>query len=356
MGNIDREFFFNEVRGRPFNGSLLSKHVAGCNAIIDYWEDEYSDKDDRWLAYLLGTAFHETAHTMQAISEYGGAAYFNQRYGPGTPVGRVLGNTQPGDGNRFHGRGFVQLTGRANYKDWKRRLGIDIVANPDRVLDEDIATRILLEGSIKGTFTGVKVGNYLSGNKDDWFHCRQVINRLDKAQHIADLGKQFWGAISYTDDGQAGQAKHRPILREGAEGEDVRFLQRYLGVSTDGEFGPMTEHVVIAFQADKGLAADGVVGRKTWEKLLEKTVIRDTVIDNDVTQDTPIPVGDRPLVRFGSRSDYVKEIQRLLDLSDDGVFGPDTLDAVMQFQADNSLQADGIVGSVTWSALLNQSA
>ncbi|NMW31732.1 hypothetical protein HKD42_06635 [Altererythrobacter sp. RZ02] len=354
MGNIDREFFFNEVRKRPFGGSLLPTHVTGCNAIIDYWEEKYPDKSDRWLAYLLGTTYHETAHTMEAISEYGGAAYFNERYGPGTPVGRVLGNTQPGDGNRFHGRGFVQLTGRANYTDWKRRLGVDIVSHPERVLDQDIATRILMEGSIKGTFTGVKVGNYLTNSKNDWYHCRQVINRLDKAQHIANLGKQFWGAISYTDEGQVGQAKHRPILREGADGEDVRFLQRYLGVSTDGEFGPMTEHVVIAFQADKGLSADGVVGRNTWTKLLGKTAIRDTVIDSDVTEDTQIAVGDRPLVRFGSRSDYVKELQRLLELTDDGVFGPNTLDTVMQFQADNNLQADGIVGAITWTALLNQ--
>jgi predicted chitinase len=53
-----------------------------------------------------------------------------------------LGNTQPGDGRRFKGRGFVQITGRSNYATYGNRLGVDLVGNPDLALDPNIASQI----------------------------------------------------------------------------------------------------------------------------------------------------------------------------------------------------------------------
>ena len=58
---------------------------------------------------------------------------------------RRLGNTQPGDGERFRGRGFIQLTGRANYADMGRRLGFDLVGNPDLASDPQIAAKIFAQ-------------------------------------------------------------------------------------------------------------------------------------------------------------------------------------------------------------------
>jgi putative chitinase len=56
-----------------------------------------------------------------------------------------LGNTQPGDGMRFKGRGFIQLTGRANYEEYGRKLGVDLVGNPDLALDPKISAKIMVE-------------------------------------------------------------------------------------------------------------------------------------------------------------------------------------------------------------------
>jgi hypothetical protein len=53
-----------------------------------------------------------------------------------------LGNTQPGDGRRFKGRGFIQITGRSNYSTYGNSLGIDLVGNPDLAPDPNVASQI----------------------------------------------------------------------------------------------------------------------------------------------------------------------------------------------------------------------
>lgn len=203
MSKINRKFFYAQVRSTLFGGALSATQVAGLQAILDHWEPAHSKNDDRWLAYMLGTACHETDHKMQPIHEYGSASYFEKRYGP-KPVGqnpalaKRLGNSQPGDGNKFHGRGFVQVTGRGNYADWAKRLKIDLVGKPDLALDAGNAAKILVEGMILGTFTSKKLADYFSATKEDWVNARRIINGTDKAQSIAGYARQFYAAISYT--------------------------------------------------------------------------------------------------------------------------------------------------------------
>lgn len=71
-----------------------------------------------------------------------GAAPFN-RYDAGTKIGQRLGNREPGDGARFRGRGFVQLTGRDNYARIGREIGRDLLAEPDAANEPATAGRIL---------------------------------------------------------------------------------------------------------------------------------------------------------------------------------------------------------------------
>lgn len=200
---LDRKTFFDSVRSAPFAGTLTPGQVEGMNAILD--EAERRGTDKRWLAYMLATTFHETDRKMLPINEYGSAAYFNKRYGPNTSVGKTLGNTVPGDGNRFHGRGLVQLTGRANYLRAGNKIGVDLLADPDAALDLDNSVRIMFDGMASGWFTGKKLADYFNTLGGDYVNARRIINGTDKASLIAGYAQQFHSAIH-----RAAEAKPSP--------------------------------------------------------------------------------------------------------------------------------------------------
>ncbi len=201
MAGINRRFFYDTVRLTLFEGRMRQTQVNGMNVFLDYWENGFASNDDRWLAYMLATAYHEVDKKMQPIKEYGSDAYFFRMYdieGQRPDVARDLGNTQPGDGVKFHGRGYVQLTGRRNYQDMSNRLGVDLVSNPELALETDVAARIIFEGMIDGSFTGKKLSDYFNPTTENWKQARRIVNRLDKAELIAGYGKLFYRAISYT--------------------------------------------------------------------------------------------------------------------------------------------------------------
>lgn len=181
--------FFAHVRADLFRGKLSQSQVDGLTAITAAWE-MMGDGDARKLAYVLSTAFHETARTMQPITEFGGKNYFRKYDGR-----KDLGNTQTGDGYRFRGRGYVQCTGRRNYADWSKRLGVDLITNPELALDPEIAGKIAVRGMMLGTFTGKKLADYI-GVKADYAGARKIINGTDRAAIIAGYAREFEAALA----------------------------------------------------------------------------------------------------------------------------------------------------------------
>lgn len=141
-------------------------------------------------AYILATAWHETLK-YRYMREIWGPTAAQKRY-----EGRKdLGNTIAGDGKKFLGRGFVQITGRRNYTDWGRRLGLDLLKEPTLAEKPEVAVRILVEGMMLGTFTGRKLPDYVHLYKSDFFNARRVVNGKDKADLIAGYAEEFDKAL-----------------------------------------------------------------------------------------------------------------------------------------------------------------
>lgn len=181
---MNRETFYKHARQNPFPGKLMQSQVEGMDAILDEW-DKRKLEDPRWLAYMLATAFHETAFTMQPISEYGKGR------------GRRYGSPDPATRQTYYGRGFVQLTWRENYAAFDKMLGTNLERNADQALDPHIATQVMFEGMIRGTFTGVSLSKFFKPGslESDWFNARKIINGLDKADTIGRYARAFWYAI-----------------------------------------------------------------------------------------------------------------------------------------------------------------
>jgi len=179
---------FDVIR-QIFGGKMNQQQVDGINHIVAMW-GRHGDGDDRKLAYLLGTTAWETAYTMQPIHERGSQKYFN-KYEPDTKIGKTLGNTLPGDGYKYRGRGYVQLTGRRNYAKAGKAIGVDLVKSPDEALNPEAAGRILIRGAMEGWFTGRKLSDYITTDQCDFKACRRIINGLDKADQIASLADRF---------------------------------------------------------------------------------------------------------------------------------------------------------------------
>lgn len=157
------------------------------------------------------------------------------------------------------------------------------------------------------------------------------------------------------------------ILKLGCSGNDVAMLQmrlkaaHYLFGKADGIFGVQTEAAVKKFQKDMGLAkVDGIVGEETWAEIY-KIDLSGAEQDNTVDPETSIGTNNRKL-RQGSHGTDVKRLQQkliekgyLAAGEDDGKFGPKTYEAVVQFQTDNGLTPDGVVGTKTFNALFDGS-
>lgn len=211
------------------------------------------------IAHFMGQVTHECAGFRTTEEFASGAAY----------EGRLdLGNTEPGDGKRYKGRGLLQLTGRANYRRYGDKMGLPLEDEPhiaaEPVTSLKIACEYWKDRNInvlcdRDDLIGVtkKVNGGTNGLEDRQECLRRAKTALQKRM----------GIIVAQDQGGNGI-----VLRRGSFGDEVERLQRLLSeagfaVTIDADFGPATDLAVKQFQASKGLTVDGIVGRNTWEAL-----------------------------------------------------------------------------------------
>ncbi len=184
---MNRAAFFGAARRSMFPSGLSHVQVERIETLLDAVEK--ADWPLAYAAYALGTAHHETAK-WQHLKELGGSTYFARYDGR-----KDLGNTQPGDGARFAGRGYVQLTGRSNYRKAGTAIGVDLIKEPQRAEDPAIAARLLVWGMETGAYTGKACRDYLDKTPPDYVGARRIINGTDRAEMVAGYARSFEAAL-----------------------------------------------------------------------------------------------------------------------------------------------------------------
>lgn len=192
---------------------------------------EYGLTTKSRIVHFLAQIAHESAH-FQTVEEYASGAAYEGR--------KDLGNTKKGDGKRYKGRGYIQLTGRANYATYGRILGLDLINNPELAEVPLNALRIALE-----YWKAKKLNQY--ADKDD---IRTITRRINGGENGLQDRKNYL-------------AKFKKVINvtpvPAMDKEEVEAILPSVGVKTVEEF-----------QEKKGLVVDGVVGEATKDALEEE--------------------------------------------------------------------------------------
>jgi len=210
-------------------------------------------------------------------------------------------------------------------------------------------------------------------NRTTWFNISRAFSAVTRLGELTSEGIIVG----------IGRTPPTDIIRQGSRGTLVgqaQYIMNFISefyhdvpsVVQDSNFGPNFTAAVREFQRLFGLNPDGVIGPLTWRRLYEVYWgIRDNVdipgggggiVVPPPPPPPPPPGGIPPYpgqpIRVGARGDDVQRIQRCLNsvnnagLTADGIFGPLTQNAVMNFQRSRGLNPDGVVGPLTWGALM----
>ena len=174
-----------------FRGSLSDKQSQGLQAIIDACA-QYQVTDQRMIAYILATAYWETARTMQPIEEFG--------KGAGRAYGRMIkqsGQPYTTPDHIYYGRGHTQNTWYENYEmlsnqSYAKTQGWDFLNNPELLLTMEPSLWATIHCMWHGSYTGVGLSKYFTADATDWVNARRIINGTDQAENIAEFAQAFY--------------------------------------------------------------------------------------------------------------------------------------------------------------------
>jgi putative chitinase len=223
----------------------------------------------RLLEVFPGRNGMNTLADANKVAAGGAEAVANEIYGG--KWGKLnLGNTEPGDGWKYHGRGYVQLTGRANYESVGKELGLDLVGHPELAENREIAAKIAIH-----YWESKVVPNQHQDNVTGACH---DINGGEKG-----LPERKSAAASWERKLEGGYTPGAPdttVHPAHGSGSDAsrRQVQQLLNqhgyrdasghpLTVDGDYGARTKQAVEAFQREQHLKVDGVAGPETLRRL-----------------------------------------------------------------------------------------
>jgi putative chitinase len=257
-----------------------AKIIAEAGAVLAATLESYDITSRLRIAHFLGQTCEESAG-YRTTEEFASGREYEGR--------QDLGNTQRGDGPRYKGRGLLQLTGRANYADYGKALGVDLVNNPTLAAQPALSLKIACEYWKRHNINADcdrddaqavtrKVNGGLNGLSDRIAFTQKAKTAVARLQAVQLSGAASGGATASVaasaGPAAAGAAtgQTRPVLARGSQGDAVVQLQNLLrdenfAVAVDGDFGPGTEVAATRFQSENGLTPDGIVGPQTWAAL-----------------------------------------------------------------------------------------
>jgi predicted chitinase len=209
---------------------------------------------------FLATVLHESMR-LQAMNEIGGGSKYEGRGG--------LGNSQAGDGERFKGRGPIQLTGRANYENYGRQLGLNLVAHPERVATPQVGWRVA------ACYFAKRPGLLAAADAHNF---RLVTYKVNGGYNGWDDRQRYWLKLA-----NLGVVPGSATLKRGDDGDKVELLTRRLSRVKSKKTGKpflngqrkkfdlKTARAVRAFQKENELKINGVLDPQTAELLRRKT-------------------------------------------------------------------------------------
>jgi putative chitinase len=260
---VDGEFILKVApRFSGAKAEAQKRIVAAISGPFAQVLDSYEVNTPLRIAHFMGQVTHECAGFRTTEEFASGEAYEGRE---------DLGNVKNGDGRRFKGRGLLQLTGRANYREMGKILDLPLEDQPELAADPVTSLRIACQywqdrkintPADNDDLRKVtrKVNGGLNGLEDRSDYLRKAKIALAEMQGIA-IGVQEGTGV--------------PILRRGSNSDAVGELQELLRkkgfmLTIDNDFGPATELAVKQFQTKAKLEADGIVGTETWAALRKK--------------------------------------------------------------------------------------
>lgn len=280
--------------------------------------------DTRQIAYVLATAQHESNDFRSPDEEWGRKQAITNAYH---------------GGEEYYGRGYAHLTHQENYRRLGIELGItdELVEQPSRAAEPEIATRILVLGMRDGTFVpGHALDDHINARQADYDGARAIINPRDieTAATIAGYARDWEALIPamvarIQRDGidvapQPAEQVPAMVLARGDANQNVLEMQQYLvalgfeddrgrAIALDGDFGPGTEQAVRSYQRDSGVEpVNGCVDAVLFAQLRADTLQADPEFRRRTMTDLHGPLNDGLLQR-GDRGEPVYEVRLQLE-------------------------------------------
>lgn len=196
----DLPTLFAYLRRAPFGGRLTQLQVEGVERLIAAWDRHAPQPaDERQLAYVLATIFHETGGRMQPVRETFASsdAQAIRRLDAAMAAGRLRQVSKPYWRDGWFGRGDVQTTHERNYRKVGEAIGVDLVTEPGKLLNPDVSARAAVVGMLQGLFVpGHDLDRYFNPDREDPEGARRIINGTDKASLIAGYYRNFLDSLN----------------------------------------------------------------------------------------------------------------------------------------------------------------